>query len=39
MIENRANLHSEAFVAQGSALKMAQIIEKPRPTSKNKIEE
>jgi len=38
MTENQANLHSEAFVAQGSALKMPQISEKPRPKSKNKIE-
>jgi hypothetical protein len=38
MTENRANLHSEAFVAQGSALKMAQISEKRRATWKNKIE-
>ena len=38
MTENQANLHSEAFVAQGSALKMAPISEKRRATWKNKIE-
>ena len=37
LTENRANPRSEGFVAQGSALKMAQISQRSRAKSKHAI--